>query len=87
VVAYSYSKVNQNYIGPVQWFLTLWHPAAFGIFVKKKHRLACGFAREFLRSGKRYRPGQKLKRCGKSCSLHSKKFFWLGDLDFLWVTS
>jgi len=43
-----------------------------------KKRIARGFAQEFLRSVKRYRPGQKLKKCGKSCSLHSKNFFWLG---------
>jgi len=42
----------------------------------------CRFVQEFLQSGKHYRPGQKLKRLVKSCSLHSKKFFWLGDADF-----
>jgi len=34
-------------------------------------------------SDKHYRPGQKLKRIGKSCSLHSKKIFWLGGSGFL----
>jgi len=27
------------------------------------------------------------KRRGKSSSLYSKKVFWLGGMDFLWVTS
>jgi len=44
------------------------------------------FECEFLRSGKRYRPGQKLKRLGKACSSQSKKNFWLGGADLLWVT-
>jgi len=47
-------------------------------FLRKKHRNACGFAWEFLQSGKRYRPGQKLKRRSKSCSLHSEKNFVCG---------
>jgi len=41
-----------------------------------------GFAWEFIRSSKRYRPDQKLERLGKSCSLHSKNVFWLGVADF-----
>jgi len=49
-------------------------------FLRKKHRNACGSAREFLRSGKRYRPDQKLIRRRKSCSLHSKNNFLLGGL-------
>jgi len=28
-----------------------------------------------------------VKRHGKSSSLHSKKIFWLGVADFLWLTS
>jgi len=44
-------------------------------FSRKKHLNACGFAREFLRSGQCYKPGERLKRCGKSSSPH---FFWLG---------
>ena len=56
-------------------------------FPRKKHRNARGFAQEFLRFGLRYRPSQKLKRCGKSCNLHLKKMFCLGDADFLWVMS
>jgi len=40
--------------------------------------IARDFAWEFLRSGKRYRPDQKLKRQGKSCSSHSKIFFGWG---------
>jgi len=51
-------------------------------FSTKKHRNAHGFAQEFLRSGQRYRLGQKLKRHGESCSLHSKKIFWLRGADF-----
>ena len=56
------------------WFtiLTLWHPAAFGDFWKKKRLNTRGFAREFLWPGMLYRPSKRLKRCGKSSSLHSK---------------
>jgi len=67
------TKFHTNTMGD----LTLWCQAAFGNF-RKKHRNACGFAQEFLRSGKCYRPGQSVKRRGKSSSLHSKKNFWLG---------
>jgi len=49
--------------------------------------IACGFAMEFLRSGQRYRPSKRLKRFGKSSSLHSKKNFLVGGCRFLWVTS
>jgi len=66
--------------------LTLWRLVAFGDF-RKKHRNARGFVREFLWSGKCYRPSQSVKRCGKSSSLYSKNFFWLGGADFLSVTS
>ena len=52
---------------------------------RKNSWIARGFAREFLRSGKRYRPSQKLKRLSKSCSLHSKNFFVWGVRIF-WVT-
>jgi len=61
--------------------LTLWHPAAFGDFREKKHQNACGFAWEFF-CCKRYRPGQKLNRRGKSSSLHSKKNFLVGGCGF-----
>jgi len=57
--------------------LTLWRPAAFGDF-RKKRLNARGFAREFLRFGMLYRPGKSLKRHNKSSSLHSKKIFCLG---------
>jgi len=57
------------------WCLTLWLPAAFGDFRKKKRLNARGFAREFLRSGMLYRPGKSHKGRGKSSSLHSKKKF------------
>ena len=67
--------------------LTLWRPAGFGDFQKKKRLNPRGFAREFLRSGLLYRPSKSLKRRGKSSSLHSKKSFCLGDAGFLWVTS
>jgi len=67
--------------------LTLWRPAAFGDFGKKKHWSARGFVREFLRSCKCYRPGRSVKRRGKSFSLHLKKIFLVGGADFLWVTS
>jgi len=65
--------------------LTLWRPAAFGDF-RKKHQNACGFAQGFLPFGKCHRPGRSVKRHGKSSSLHLKKNFCLGDVDFLWVT-
>ena len=58
--------------------LNTFAPSRFWGFVRKKHRNAHGFAREFLRSGIRYRPGQSLKIRSKPCSLHSKKIFWLG---------
>jgi len=61
----------------VQKPLTLWRLVTFRDF-RKKHRNACGFAREFLRSVKCYRPGWSVKRRGKSSSLHSKKFFGWG---------
>jgi len=67
--------------------LTLWRPAGFMDFQKKKRPNARGFVREFLRSGMLYRPGKSLKRRGKSSSLHSKKIFLLGVAVFLWVTS
>jgi len=67
--------------------LTLWRPAAFRDFRKKKRLNAHGFAQEFLRSGMLYRPGKSLKRHGKSSRLHSKKFFLLRGVGFLWVTS
>jgi len=57
--------------------LTLWHPAAFEDF-QKKRRSARSFAWEFLSSCKGYGPGQSIKRRGKSCSLHSIKIFLLG---------
>ena len=46
-----------------------------GIFEKKRLN-ARGFAREFLQSSMLYRPGESLKRRGKSYSLHSKKKFF-----------
>ena len=63
--------------------LTLWRPAAFEDFQIKQRLNACGFAREFLRSGMLYRPGKSLKRRGKSSSLHLKKYFLLGGCGFL----
>jgi len=62
--------------------INTWRPAAFGDF-QKKHRNACGFAWEFLRSCKYYRPGQSVKRRGKSSSLHLKKCFLVGGCGFL----
>jgi len=58
-------------------FLTLWRPAAFADFQKKKHLNTHGFAQEILRSG------ISLKKRGKSSSLHPKKFFCLGGAGFL----
>jgi len=57
-------------------------PGCFWGFRRKKHQNAPGFAREFLRSGKRYRPSKSLKRRGKSSSLHSKKIFLVGGCGF-----
>jgi len=45
-------------------------------FLEKKHLNTHDFAREFLRSGMLYRPGESLKTRVKSSSLHSKKFFF-----------
>jgi len=50
--------------------------------VRKKQLDRTCFAREFLRSDKRYRPGEKRKRLGRSFSLHSKKKFLLGGCRF-----
>jgi len=71
---YSHNVLTNN-------FLTHWHPAEKGNF-QKKHRNARGFAQEFLWSSICYRPGQSLKRHGKSCSLHSKKHFLVGGCRF-----
>jgi len=62
-----------------QWFLTLWRPAAFGDF-RKKRLNARGFAREYLRSWSGYGPGQSVKRRSKSSGLHSKKVFYAWGL-------
>ena len=51
-------------------------------FSGKKRLNARGFVREFLWSGQRYRPGKRLKRHGKSSSLHLKKSFLLGGCGF-----
>jgi len=53
-------------------------PVGFEDFWEKKYRNARGFAQEFLWSCICYRPGQGLKRRGKSCSLHLKKNFLVG---------
>jgi len=50
------------------------------IHVPKQLHRTC-FAREFLQSGKHYRPGQRLKRCVKSSSMHSKKILAWG----MWI--
>jgi len=69
--------------------LQLWH---FGVrlllrIFGKKRLNARGFVREFLCSCTGYGPGRSIKRRGKSSSLHSKKNFFLGGCEFLWVTS
>ena len=51
-------------------------------FLEKKRLIERGFARDFLQSGTLYRPGESLKRRGKSSSLHSKKMFCLGECGF-----
>ena len=58
--------------------LTLWRPAAFGDFWKKKTPKRTWLCAGISQSGMLYRPGKSLKRCGKSSSLHLKKFFCLG---------
>jgi len=50
---------------------------------KKISWIARGFAWEYLRFFTGYGPGQSVKRRGKSCSLHSKKIFWLGGVFFM----
>ena len=55
-------------------------------FSRQNNRIARGFAQKFLWSGKRYRPGQSLKRHGKCSNLHSKYFLVVG-CGFLRVTS
>jgi len=44
------------------------------VLCKKNSWIACGFAREYLRSCTVYGPGQSVKRCGKSSSLHCADF-------------
>jgi len=51
-------------------------------FQKKKRLNAHGFAREFLWSGMLYRPGESLKRRGKSSSLHTKKIYFAWGVRF-----
>jgi len=46
----------------------------FGDFRKKKQK-SLAFAQEYLRSCSGYGPGQSVKKCSKSSSLHSKKNF------------
>ena len=46
--------------------------------LQKYSWIAHGFVREYLCSCTGYGLGQSIKRCGKSCSLHSKKFFGWG---------
>ena len=50
--------------------------------LQKNSWIARGFAWEYLRSWTGYRPGGSVKRCGKSCSLHSKKILCLGSAFF-----
>jgi len=47
-------------------------------FLEKKHLNARGFAWEYLSSCSGYGPGWRVKRHGKSSSVHSKKNFLLG---------
>jgi len=51
-------------------------------FSEKKRLNALGFAQEYLCSCTGYGPGQSVKRCGKSSSLHSRKNFLLGGCRF-----
>jgi len=46
-----------------------------------------GFVREYLCSCTGYGPGRSVKKRGKSCSMHSKKNFLVGECEFLWVMS
>jgi len=62
--------------------LTLWRPAAFGDFRKKKRLNACGFAREFLWSGMLYRPVEVSKDAASLLVCTWKIFFCLGDAVF-----
>ena len=49
---------------------------------EKKRLVARGFERECFRSCSGHGPGWSVKRCSKSSSLHSKKFFLLGGCFF-----
>ena len=50
----------------------------FRVFLRQNNRIARGFAWEYLWSSKCYRPGQRLTRLGKSCTLQWKKLFgWI----------
>jgi len=62
----------------IKKIINIFAPGRFCGFRKKKHRNTRGFVREFLRSGICYRPGESLKRRGKSGSLHLKKCFGWG---------
>jgi len=50
--------------------------------LQKNSWIARGFEWEYLRSCTGYGPGRSIKKSGKSCSLHSKKFFGWGVLVF-----
>jgi len=52
-------------------------------FSRQNNRIARGCAREFLRFGQCYRPSIRIKRRGKSSSLHSKKNLLLGRCGFI----
>jgi len=77
-------KQNQQFLNNGKcliFLLTIWRPAAFGDF-RKKRLNAHGFVREYLRSCLGYRPSRSVKRRGKSSCLHSKKYFLLGGCGF-----
>jgi len=52
-------------------------------FSETKSLNAHGFAQEYLRSSSGYGPSRRVKRHGKSSSLHSKKNFCLRGVSFL----
>jgi len=78
----NYIVIHSTYASKVARLLNSLASDRIRGFLKKKRLNARGFAWEFLRSGMLYRPGESLKRHGKSSSLHLKKNFLLGGCRF-----
>jgi len=65
-----------------KWIVSLFNVRVNSSSSQKNSWIACGFVWEYLRSCTGYGPGQSVKRCGKSCSLHSKTNFLVGGWIF-----